>query len=83
MHSINFNLFPPSVYLKMHQMKRTAKVNGEGSVSCVRELLLIVPPGTRSHGGQIKPTASGGFGASRGLWAAAHCTPTPLRIQIP
>lgn len=46
MHSINFNLFPPSVYLKMHQMKCTAKVNGEGSVSCVSELLLIVPPGT-------------------------------------
>lgn len=66
MHSINFNLFPPSVHLKMQQIKHTAKVTRGGSVFCIQELLLNVLSDTGSHGGQIKPTASGGFGAPEG-----------------
>ena len=58
----------------MQQMKCTAKVTRGGSVFCIQELLLNVFSDTGSHSGQIKPTASGGFGApeSSGQLLTAH-----------
>lgn len=48
---------------------------------CIQELLLNVFSDTGSHGSQIKPTVSGGFGASEGS-GQLLTAPALFRIQI-